>query len=100
MTAIRETMARACRAVGRDPETLEITGWSRLSLPPTARPSADEYLAGSPAEVGAQVRALRDAGLSHLTFFVGAEGDPSPLPALTAGTLERFAPVLEAIRAG
>jgi alkanesulfonate monooxygenase SsuD/methylene tetrahydromethanopterin reductase-like flavin-dependent oxidoreductase (luciferase family) len=101
VTAIREAMARACRAVGRDPETLEITGWSRLSLAAdgTAVPR-DGYLAGRPAEVGGQVRAFRDAGLAHLTFFVGAEGDPSPLPALTAETLERFAPVLEAIRAG
>jgi alkanesulfonate monooxygenase SsuD/methylene tetrahydromethanopterin reductase-like flavin-dependent oxidoreductase (luciferase family) len=101
VTGIRTTMARACAAVGRDPDTLAITGWSRLSLTPdgTAVPR-DGYVAGSPAEVGAQVRAFRDEGLSHLTFFVGAEGDPSPLPALTAETLGRFAPILEAIRAG
>jgi alkanesulfonate monooxygenase SsuD/methylene tetrahydromethanopterin reductase-like flavin-dependent oxidoreductase (luciferase family) len=101
VTAIRGTMARACGAVGRDPETLAITGWSRLSLAAdgTAVPR-EGYLAGSPADVGDQVRAFRAAGLSHLTFFVGAEGDPSPLPALTAEALDRFAPVLEAIRAG
>ena len=101
VTAIRATMARACEAVGRDPATLGITGWSRLSLTPdgTAVPR-EGYLAGSPAEVGAQVRAFHGAGLAHLTFYVGAEGDPSPLPALTAETLGRFAPVLEAIRAG
>lgn len=100
VTAIRATMARACEAVGRDPGTLAITGWSRLSLAPdgTAVPR-DGYLTGSPAEVGAQVRAFREAGLAHLTFYVGAEDDPSPLPALTAETLARFAPVLEAIRA-
>ena len=98
--AIRATMARACAAVGRDPDSLAITGWSRLSLTPdgTAVPR-DGYLAGSPAEVAAQVRAFHEAGLAHLTFYVGAEGDPSPLPALTAETLGRFAPVLEAIRA-
>ena len=101
VTAIRSTMARACEAVGRDPGTLAITGWCRLSLARdgTAVPR-DGYLAGSPALVGEQVRAFRDAGLSHLTFFVGDEGDPSPLPALTAETLERFVPVLEAIRGG
>ena len=101
VTAIRATMDRACETVGRDPGTLPITGWSRLSLAAdgTAVPR-DGYLAGSPTEVGAQVRAFREAGLSHLTFFVGSEGDPSPLPALTAETLGRFAPVLEAIREG
>ncbi len=100
VTAIRATMARACAAVGRDWATLAVTGWSRLSL--AADGSAvrrDGYLSGTPAEVGEQVRSFRDAGLSHLTFYVGAEGDPSPLPALTAETLGRFAPVLEAIRA-
>ena len=100
VTAIRATMARACEAVGRDPDTLAITGWSRLSLAAdgTAVPRAG-HLAGSPAEVGAQVRAFRDAGLDHLTLYVGVEDDPSPLPALTSEALVRFAPVLEAIRA-
>jgi len=100
VTAIRATMARACEAVGRDPATLAITGWSRLSLAAdgTAVPR-DGYLAGSPAEVGEQVRAFHDAGLAHLTFYVGVEDDPSPLPALTSEALGRFAPVLEAIRA-
>ena len=101
VATIRATMARACEAVGRDPDTLVITGWSRLSLASdgTAVPR-EGYLSGSPAAVGAQVRAFREAGLAHLTFFVGATGDPSPLPALTAETLGRFAPVLEAIREG
>jgi alkanesulfonate monooxygenase SsuD/methylene tetrahydromethanopterin reductase-like flavin-dependent oxidoreductase (luciferase family) len=99
VTAIRATMARACEAVGRDPGTLQLTGWSRLSLAAGGSAvSREGYLAGTPAEIGAQVRAFRDAGLSHLTFFVGTDDDPSPLPALTAETLERFAPFLEAIR--
>ena len=100
VTAIRATMARACEAVGRDPATLAVTGWSRLSLAldGTAVPR-DGYLAGTPAEIGDQVRAFHAAGLAHLTLYVGAEDDPSPLPALTAETLDRFAPVLEAIRA-
>jgi alkanesulfonate monooxygenase SsuD/methylene tetrahydromethanopterin reductase-like flavin-dependent oxidoreductase (luciferase family) len=101
VTAIRATMARACEAVGRDPATLAVTGWSRLSLAPdgTAVPR-EGHLAGSPAEVGARCRAFHEAGLAHLTLYVGVEGDPSPLPALTAEALGRFAPVLEAIRAG
>jgi alkanesulfonate monooxygenase SsuD/methylene tetrahydromethanopterin reductase-like flavin-dependent oxidoreductase (luciferase family) len=95
------TMAAACAAVGRDPATLDLTGWGRLAL--TADGTAVErqgYLAGSPAEVAATARQLRTAGLRHLTLYLGTEDDPSPLPALTADALRRFTPVLEAIRAG
>jgi alkanesulfonate monooxygenase SsuD/methylene tetrahydromethanopterin reductase-like flavin-dependent oxidoreductase (luciferase family) len=100
VAAIRATMARSCDAVGRDPDTLSVTGWSRLSLAPDGTAvERDGYLSGDPSEVGRRVRAFRDAGLDHLTLYVGAEDDPSPLPALTGETLTRFAPVLEAIRA-
>jgi len=99
--AIRATMARACVSVGRDPASLEITGWSRLALSPdgTAAPR-DGCVSGTPAEVGARLRTFRDAGLAHLTVHVGTVDDPSPLPALTAETLRLFAPVLEAVRTG
>jgi hypothetical protein len=33
-------------------------------------------------------------------LYVGADDDPSPIPALTHETLERFAPLLETLRAG
>ena len=46
------------------------------------------------------MRGFVEAGLRHLTFYVGAPDDPSRLPALTPATLARSAPVLEAIRAG
>jgi alkanesulfonate monooxygenase SsuD/methylene tetrahydromethanopterin reductase-like flavin-dependent oxidoreductase (luciferase family) len=99
VTAIRATMTTACAAAGRDPDTLAVTGWSRLSLAPDGRAVVrDGHLAGSASSIGAQVRGFREAGLSHLTIYVGAEGDPSPLPALTPATLGLFAPVLEAIR--
>ena len=58
------------------------------------------YPALSPAEVAATVRDFVEAGLRHVTFYVGAPDDPSRLPALTPATLARFAPVMEAIRAG
>jgi alkanesulfonate monooxygenase SsuD/methylene tetrahydromethanopterin reductase-like flavin-dependent oxidoreductase (luciferase family) len=99
--AIRATMAGACASVGRDPASLEITGWSRLALSADGTAiSRDGYVCGTPAEVGARFRAFREAGLSHLTVYVGAEDDPSPLPALTMETLRRFGLVLEAIRGG
>ena len=46
------------------------------------------------------MRSMRAAGLSHLTLYVGDADDPSPAPALTRATLERFAPFLEVLRAG
>jgi alkanesulfonate monooxygenase SsuD/methylene tetrahydromethanopterin reductase-like flavin-dependent oxidoreductase (luciferase family) len=91
---------RACDAVGRDPSTLGVTGWGRLAIDDEGvaveRPG---FLAGEPAEVAATVRAIRDAGVEHLTMYAAAADDPSPLPALTDEYLDRFAPFLEAIRA-
>ena len=37
------------------------------------------------------------AGVEHLTMYAAAADDPSPLPALTEASLDRFAPFLEAI---
>jgi alkanesulfonate monooxygenase SsuD/methylene tetrahydromethanopterin reductase-like flavin-dependent oxidoreductase (luciferase family) len=92
--------ARACEAVGRDPDTLELTGWARVVLDDagTALPR-DGCLSGTPDEVAATVRGFASAGLRHLTFYVGAPDDPSRNPALTPATLTRFAPLLEAVRA-
>ena len=91
---------RACEAVGRDPSTLGVTGWGRVAIDDDGvaveKPGS---LVGEPAEVAATVRAIRDAGIEHLTFYAAAADDPSPLPALTDEYLDRFAPFLEAIRA-
>jgi len=100
VVAAAERVAAACRAVDRDPATLPLTGWGRISIladgTANARPG---WLGGTPAMVGETVRAMRDAGLSHLTVYVGDADDPSPAPALRRDTLERFVPFLEAIRA-
>lgn len=91
---------RACEAVGRDPATLGVTGWARLAIDEDGvavdKPGC---LAGEPPDVAVTVRAVRAAGVEHLTMYVGTADDPSPLPALTDATLGRFAPFLEAIRA-
>lgn len=96
--AIRD---RACAAVGRDPSTLTVTGFTRLVLEAdgTALP-APGCLSGPPDEVAAAVRSFAARGLAHITFYLGTPDDPSRLPALTHETLARFGPVLEAIRAG
>jgi len=90
----------ACEAVGRDPATLEVTGWARLAIGDDGiaipKPGG---LAGDAATVAATVRAIHAAGIRHLTCYPGAADDPSPLPALTEATLDRFAPFLEAMHA-
>jgi alkanesulfonate monooxygenase SsuD/methylene tetrahydromethanopterin reductase-like flavin-dependent oxidoreductase (luciferase family) len=91
---------RACEAVDRDPSTLGVTGWARVAIDDQGvAVEKTGCLTGEPAEVGATVRAIADAGVKHLTMYVGEADDPSPLPALTDETLDRFAPFLEAIRA-
>ncbi len=92
--------AAACARVGRDPSTLEVTGWARIAF--DARGNGvgrTGWLAGSPEELAATLRAMAAAGLVHLAVYLGTEDDPSPLPALTPQALERFAPVLEALGA-
>lgn len=93
--------AAACEAIGRDPSSLGLTGWARLAL--RADGVADERkgcIGGSPAEVAATLRAIRAAGVEHVSLYIGEHDDPSPLPALTPEALDRFAPVFEALRAG
>ena len=100
MNRLVDIASRACDAVGRDPATLELTGWARLVLEEDGSALVREgCLSGSPTEVAASVRGFTEAGLRHVTFYIAAPDDPSRLPALTPATLARFASVLEAIRA-
>jgi alkanesulfonate monooxygenase SsuD/methylene tetrahydromethanopterin reductase-like flavin-dependent oxidoreductase (luciferase family) len=100
MQRIADTATAACEAVGRDPATLELTGWGRLVLDAHGTAVAEPgCLAGSPGEVAETVRGFAAAGLRHMTFYVGSPGEPSRFPALTPVALERFARVLEALRA-
>ena len=94
-------VARACTTVGRDPATLPATGWARVALRPD-RSAVDRpgWLGGPPDAVAATLRSIAGAGISHVTLYVGAHDDPSPLPALTRPTLDLFEPILGALRAG
>jgi alkanesulfonate monooxygenase SsuD/methylene tetrahydromethanopterin reductase-like flavin-dependent oxidoreductase (luciferase family) len=99
MGRVTSIATQACTAVGRDPATLELTGWARVVLGPDGTAvERERCLAGSPEEVAATVRGFAAAGLRHLTFYLGDPDDPSRLPALTSAALDRFAPLLEAIR--
>jgi alkanesulfonate monooxygenase SsuD/methylene tetrahydromethanopterin reductase-like flavin-dependent oxidoreductase (luciferase family) len=96
---IRGLAAAACEAEGRDPATLRLTGWGRLSIDDEGVALARDagYLRGDPDEVAATLASFAAAGLDHLTLYPGAADDPSRLPALTSVTLARFAPFLEAL---
>ena len=99
VAGIAATAAAACEAVGRDPATLELTGWARLAIGDDGR-AVDRpgWLAGSSEEVAATLRSMHRAGLRHLTLFLGDADGPSPLPTLTPGGLAWLEPVLEGLR--
>ncbi len=73
----------------------------RVAPSPDGRLDADreDTIAGTPAAIAERLAAIHEAGISHLTVFIGDEEDGHVYPALTARALERFAPVLEALRA-
>ena len=101
MARLVDVATRACDAVGRDPATLGLTGWARVVLDDDAVALAREgCLAGTPQEVAATVRGFAAAGLRHITFYVAAPDDPAGSPRSRPAMLARFAPVLEAVRAG
>jgi alkanesulfonate monooxygenase SsuD/methylene tetrahydromethanopterin reductase-like flavin-dependent oxidoreductase (luciferase family) len=100
LDGIRATATAACEAVGRDPSTLRLTGWGRLAIDDNGLAvGKDGWLAGRPDEVAAVLRSFAGGGLAHITLYPGAADDPSPLPALTRASLERFAPFVEALHA-
>ncbi len=101
MARVVSIAAAACMVEGRDPATLSLTGWGRLVLDDDGLALAREgCLTGSPDAVAAAVRSFAASGLRHMTFYIGAPDEPSRFPALTLAALERFGPVLDAIRAG
>ena len=98
--AIVDQAAGACVAPGRDPASLPVTGLARVALRPDGTAEARSgWIGGSPEDVAATLRGIARAGVGHVTLFVGADDDPSPFPALTRATLDRLAPVLEALSA-
>ena len=94
--AFMDPLRQACAVVGRDPATLEVTGWVRVVLDHDAGDRTDT-IAGDPAEIAAGLRAIQAMGLAHLSCYVGHPDDPSPYPALTRAALDRWAAVMEAL---
>jgi alkanesulfonate monooxygenase SsuD/methylene tetrahydromethanopterin reductase-like flavin-dependent oxidoreductase (luciferase family) len=89
----------ACAVVGRAPESLGVTGWARVVLDRDAADRTDT-IAGSPDEIAGALRALHEAGISHVSCYVGHPDDPSPYPALTRPALERWAAVMDHLGKG
>lgn len=65
---IRREMEEACRAVGRDPSTLEVTVGVKVGYPEIAGPEEmpRDYLTGSAEEVAAGLDEYRRAGVGHV----------------------------------
>jgi probable F420-dependent oxidoreductase len=92
--ALRERVDAACREVGRDPATLErtVAVQVRLEGDEMARRGGPEEqappLTGTPDELAAELRAFAAEGISHVQLVL----DP-----ITVGSIERLAPLLEAL---
>lgn len=88
LPARRAAIEAACAEVGRDPATLEITGGLTLAYPelgdlPTWMTTANQYLTGGAAEVGAALRAYEEAGVGHAMCTVYPD-TPAALARLAA----------------
>ena len=96
--ALRERVDAACQAAGRDPATLDRTVTVLVDFLRTddlpvrlIRPdSSPVAIVGEPAEIAEQLRAFADEGISHIQVMI----QPNNLEGI-----ERFAPVLEALKA-
>lgn len=99
--ALRTAVDAACASVGRDPASIALTGWTRLAVSADGRlgRERDDTIAGTVEEVAGRLLEVHRTGVEHLTCFVGDETDERAFPALTRDALERFAAVVEAVRA-
>lgn len=98
--SIVASAAAACERVGRDPASLPVTGYGRIRLDAEGRGrEAPGWLGGDLEAIAQTLRSIADAGVSHVSLYLGTDDDPSPLPALTPRALERFAPALERLGA-
>lgn len=95
-----DLLDEACREVGRDPASMGRTGYTLVTF---ARPEAQTThwrqaaIKGSAEEIAAQLYAIHQAGMEHISVYIDTEegrGD-MPYPPLTPRAVELFAPVLE-----
>ena len=86
-----DEMKAACRAIDRDPATLELTAGTivRLLGPDTPADPASKYIQGEPEEVAQRLRGFAEVGVQHLIVVL----DPISHP-----VVERFARVAELLK--
>jgi alkanesulfonate monooxygenase SsuD/methylene tetrahydromethanopterin reductase-like flavin-dependent oxidoreductase (luciferase family) len=108
---LRDVFARldqTCRAEGRDPATLERTGFGLVSMADPASlpgrfpdPKRTRPFNGTPDEIAAQLHTLHAAGVTHMACIVDDGATPGPLiqyPVMDAAGFERFLLVAAALR--
>ena len=100
--ALRSAIGEACERVGRDPGTIGLTGWSRIAPWDDPRAGLDrrDTIAGPPEAVAERLLEIATAGATDVTCFIRDPDDGREFPLLTERALERFARVLELVRAG
>ncbi len=70
VTEQRGRMLAACRDVGRDPATFDLTIGTHVHLPENGHPVADDRaISGTYAEIAAQLQAFADLGVRHATIM-------------------------------
>ena len=93
-------IADACDAAGRDPSTLERTGYAIVRLTGAGAGEADrtDAIAGTPARVAERLHEIHRAGVSHMTCYVGGGPTGGRFPLLDEAGVEGMARVLEELR--
>jgi len=100
VAAFSTAVDAACETVGREAATLARTGWTRIAPSVDGRLDADRLgtISGTPAAIAERLLEIEAAGIEHLTCLIGDEDDGHLYPALTGRSLQRFAPIVEAVR--
>lgn len=86
-----QPMVEACKEVGRDPATLELTAgtFARILAPGEQRPDDAKGMCGEPEAVAEDMRGFERAGVKHLIVIVSPEDIHG---------VERFGRVVELLR--
>jgi alkanesulfonate monooxygenase SsuD/methylene tetrahydromethanopterin reductase-like flavin-dependent oxidoreductase (luciferase family) len=97
-----------CRDAGRDPASLQRTGFCIVSLADAANlpsrfpdPNRTRPFSGTPEEIAVQLHALSDLGVEHVACIVDDGETVGPLtqyPTMSADGFERFLLVAAALR--
>jgi alkanesulfonate monooxygenase SsuD/methylene tetrahydromethanopterin reductase-like flavin-dependent oxidoreductase (luciferase family) len=108
---LREAFAQLdqrCREAGRDPASLQRTGFGIVSLADAANlpsrfpdPNRTRPFSGAPEEIAVQLHALSEVGVKHMACIVDDGQTSGPLtqyPTLSVDGFERFLLVAEALR--